>query len=45
MGKLFEIYFKDLSEDCQKRFEECIGKDHNYDAFPIVELYYEEENN
>ncbi len=40
---MFEIYWDDLTEDCQKRLYEFLGGENgNYDVFPIVTIETEE---
>jgi len=39
----FEIYITDLTDEARKQFEQTVGTDHNYDVFPIAEIYYEDE--
>ncbi len=39
----FEIFITDLTEECRKRIENVIGKEHNYDVFPLAEIHFEEE--
>lgn len=41
--KIFELYWKDLTPECQKRLEEFLGGENgNYDVTPIVTLEFEE---
>lgn len=47
MEGVFEIYIQDLNDEARKQLEQTIGTDHNYDTFPLAEIYYnnkEEEN-
>lgn len=40
--RVFEIYFDDLTESCQRRLEEFYKtsyKDENWDVFPIAEIW------
>lgn len=42
--KQFEIFWNDLTEDCQKRLFEFLGGENgNYDTFPLVVLETEED--
>ena len=42
--KTFEIYWGDLTEECQKRLEEFLGGENgNYDVLPLATLEIEEE--
>jgi len=44
MTKTFEIYWSDLTEECQKRLYEFLGNENgNYDVFPFATLYREDE--
>ena len=36
-----EIFITDLTDEARKQFEQVVGKNHNYDAFPIAEYYIE----
>lgn len=49
MGKVFEIFIQDLTDECRKQLEDTIGTDHNFDVFSLAEVYYgydeEEEEN
>lgn len=43
--KQFEIYWDDLTAECQQRLYEFLGNENgNYDAFPIVTLEVEEDD-
>ncbi len=37
----FDIFWDDLTPECQKRFMNVVREEHNYDVFPIVTLYFE----
>lgn len=40
----FEIFWNDLTEECQKRLYDFLGGENgNYDVFPIATLYKEDE--
>lgn len=40
----FEIFWNDLTEECQKRLYDFLGGENgNYDVFPIATIYQEEE--
>lgn len=39
----FDIFIQDLTDECREQLEEVIGKDHNYDVFPLVTLEFEED--
>lgn len=42
--KTFEIYWDDLTEECQRRLEEFLGGENgNYDVLPLATLKIEEE--
>ena len=44
MTKTFEFYWKDLTEECQKRLSEFLGGENgNYDYFPFAILEVEDE--
>ena len=44
MNDEFEFYWKDLTEDCQKRLFEFLGGENgNYDVIPFATLYKDEE--
>lgn len=48
MEKCFEIYFEDLTEDCQKRLEEFYETNadlENWIAFPVSVIWIDEEEN
>lgn len=46
MTKIFEFYWKDLTEDCQNRLYEFLGGENgNDDTFPFAELVIEDEQN
>lgn len=40
----FEIYINDLTEEAREHLESIIGKEHNYDVFPITTLEFEEDD-
>lgn len=46
--KGFEIYLTDLTDECQERFlaflREVGMEDHNYDVFPITEIWIESQD-
>ena len=39
----FEIYWEDLTPECQKRLTEFIGDNGNYDVFPIATVHRDVE--
>ena len=42
--KIFEIYWDDLTQECQERLYDFLGGSNgNYDLFPVAELEEEEE--
>ena len=45
MDDTFEIYWDDLTPECQNRLKEFLGGDNgNYDVFPIATLSNDEED-
>ena len=45
-AETFEIFITDLKEDVQKELIEFLGgKNGNYDTFPLITIYKDDENN
>ena len=43
--KTFEIYWNDLTPECQQKLMDFLGGDNgNYDVFPLVTLTNEEDD-
>ena len=40
---LFEIFIQDLSDEAREQLEDLIGKDHNYDVFPLAVIPFQEK--
>ena len=41
--KIFEIYWDDLTQECQERLYDFLGGSNgNYDLFPVAELEFKE---
>ncbi len=38
-----DIYWNDLTEECQQRILAALGDNGNYDVFPIATIMYGEE--
>ena len=42
--KTFNIFWNDLTEECQQRLYEFLGNENgNYDVFPLAEIEQEDE--
>jgi hypothetical protein len=39
----FDIFMTDLNDEAIKQIEQIVGKEHNYDTYPLATIYFDIE--